>query len=518
MRLKTIPFVGAVLMSACGGYEEPPITEKTAKIEAPATGACSDYSSLKRAYFGDLHVHTSFSIDAYAFGTRNNPADAYRFAKGAALQLTNGEWERIDRPLDFMAVTDHSEGFVDSIWTATQQAAESAYERCRFTSFKGYEYTAVIDGANQHRNVIFATSNVPSTIFDSLAYPQPELLWRGLSQACRAENGCDVIAIPHNSNQSDGQKFNLTGLSVQDARLRHQIEVLAEVFQGKGASECLNTVDRGDSGYDARCEFEILSDTSQPEDAPGYVRNGLEAGLRYYAANGVNPVRVGMIASTDTHNATGGAVAEDSWSGHHGNNDDTAEERLTPWPSTNPGGLAVAWAEENTRESIFAAFRRRETYATSGPRMTVRFYQYWDAIDPCADPSFPANVASRGVPMGGEMTPRSAAPRFVVYAAKDQVNISAIDIVKASFTGGRVVEQIITLQQDTPLGSATMCRTWSDPSYDPSVPSFYYARVFERPTWRWSHHDCQEAPDACRQDVRIQERAWTSPIWSLPNN
>ena len=233
------------------------------------------------------------------------------------------------------------------------------------------------------------------------------------------------------------------------------------------------------------------------------------------------------------HNATPGAVSSTSWEGHVGTNDDTAVLRLTENPTNNPGGLTGVWAEENTRESIFAALSRRETYATSGPRIVLRFYAVYGGADYCAAGAggggFPANViAAGGVPMGGAMGQPPAggtSPAFVVSALEDSADLAEVDVVKAAVVAGRITE---TIQRFTPSSPGTVwssgsaCVRWTDASFDPKSPAFYYARVLEVPTPRWSHYDCQKAPatPGCGADggldVLVQQRAWSSPVWWLP--
>ncbi|HSI06621.1 MAG TPA: DUF3604 domain-containing protein, partial [Myxococcota bacterium] len=359
MRLSSRSLMVLALCSLLGCGDEEATDDEMLFEEGLSVGeaeavTCATNSPVKNAYFGDLHVHTSLSADAYKFGTRNDPAAAYAFARGQALTLAGGATAKIDRPLDFMAVTDHSE-FLLGNWASIGEYADTANDPCNFTTFRAYEYTQSLGGANQHRNVIFKNSIVPSTMYTSRDYPQPANLWNALDTGCKNGSGCDVVAIPHNSNQSAGQKFIVESHSPAVAKQRADIERLAEIFQGKGNSECLNTVDPSDEGYDPKCDFELLTEGMDPGAAPGYVRAGLGNGLTYYAQHGINPLQMGLIGSTDTHNATGGNVKESTWPGNHGANDSTPTQRLTRGNvvENNPGGLAVAWAEQNTRASIF---------------------------------------------------------------------------------------------------------------------------------------------------------------------
>jgi hypothetical protein len=544
----------------------------------------------KDLFWGDLHVHTAYSLDAFGFGTRVEPLDAYAFARGQPLLLADGKTElRLDRPLDFAAVTDHAEflglvtlcgvdeqgelyassycqglrelmrggddlapkqrwrlrerawigsdprlcvqrpelcqGATISAWQQIQKAAATANDPCRFTTFNGYEWT-LNQPAQLHRNILFAGTDVPELPFDAVSFPTPQALWRQLEAFCQARPGCDVLAIPHNPNLGQGLMFELETLEAEDLRRRARYEPLVEIFQTKGSSECLApNVD--DLGQD--CGFELMRwrwpGVGRERIAAGYVRAGLGAGLLHFARTGLNPLQLGFVGATDSHSGAAGAVREDAWRGHQGARD------LEPWrlavsdqfTRLNPGGLTGIWAEQNTRESLFAALKRRETYATSGPRIVVRFEQVWSHDgDPCEQAQL-----GDAVPMGGTLgkppTP-GARPRFVVRALQDPVEgarLERVDIVKLSVVDGAVVERVVALPARDPLGDAALCRVWTDEELAADQPALWYARVLQKPTWRWSHHACQEAARQgleCQPglDVQIQERAWTSPIWSLP--
>jgi hypothetical protein len=614
--------LGMALVSACVTDTSPP--EPTPDPDTPQTATplaapvCPDHNPLKNAYFGDLHTHTTFSYDAYTFDTRTTPLDAYAFARGMRIQIAEGHpggpFTQLDRPLDFAAITDHSEllaidfgcgvdrdgnpfdpdspffdrprcvaarstdpaqqrlnfvlapsrqqalcnntnpqesavcrPVVQEAWGAEIAAAAAALDPCNFTSFIGYEWTNSCTGdggsaATCHKNVIFGDTNVPVVPFDSLSNPTQESLWSALDTGCGG-GPCNAITIPHNSNLSDGQAFNIPQGSEQHA-IKYQ--KLVEIFQHKGGSECFfdpaNPVEPA-------CNFEYLGGVTQPNLPQSYVRNGLERGLLDQAnpALRVNPLQMGFVGATDDHNGAPGNTREATWPGHVGALDDEPGERIAPAADSavgfNPGGVAVAWAEQNTREAIFAAFQRRETYATSGPRITVRLYQTWDqTTNFCADPSFPAQiVAAGGLPMGSNITLppdfTGGAPRIVVFAARDPItradvaNLAAVDLVEAWIdpATGAVKEQVV--HRSLPAGgAATTCQIFPlNPvggiaAFHPGRPSFYYARVLQIPTNRWSVFDCQRANDASLDDcdpggklnVRIAERAWTSPVWYLP--
>jgi hypothetical protein len=422
---------------------------------------------------------------------------------------------------------------VQSAWGSEQAAAAAAEVPCKFTSLVAYEWTRGLAGASLHKNIIFASDKVPTAPLDSITYPTQADLWNGLESQCLADAGCAVITIPHNSNLSRGGAW-LFAAGLEPLAAKYQR--LVEIFQHKGGSECFFDPAAEAGTQDPECHFEYLGGATEPNLPASYVRNGLYQGLRATLDGGVNPLMMGIVAATDDHNGTPGNTREDTWPGHAGRFDDTPAERLRPPPDGglgvrvghNPGGLAVVWAEQNTRDAIFAALHRRETYGTSGTRILVRFYQTWSAGDPCSDPNFPSQLVLAGAsPMGGAFgsAPAGATggPRFVVHAWKDKTDLARIDIVKLWYdSSGLPHEQIV--QDAIPQGSAgSACFVWQDPSFTPG-PTLYYARVLEQPTPRWSAFDCAAAPsvdpvncaDGGALNVMIQERAWTSPIWYVP--
>ncbi len=595
--------------------------------------ACADYDPLRRPFFGDLHVHTALSFDAATQDTRNRPADAYRFARGERVGLQpyddNGKPLRsaqIDRPLDFAAVTDHSEllgevricltpgmegydslaciayrkwprlGFIlfggdvlaadapqrlgfcgdgaalclDAAlgpWDEIREAAEAAYDRssaCRFTSFVGYEWTGAPDTRNLHRNVIFRNAAVPSLPVSYIDAPYPSQLWEGLEAACRSSvTGCDFLAIPHNPNISGGLMFldherDRPAFGRDYADRRRRDEPIVEIMQHKGESECKTGVGTSDE----LCGFEKLPYDRfggqfdprqvQPPTRTNFVRNGLGDGLLLEGKLGVNPFQFGLIGSTDTHLGIPGAVAEDRHQGHGGAGPIRGDGRPIGLPDNiefNPGGLAVVWAEENSRDALFAAMRRRETYATSGPRISVRFFGGWQLADDLCSGELARAGYAGGVPMGGELPalPSSAAPRFATLAMRDSAGapLQRIQIVKGWQAGDSIEEAVYDVAGTPGLGSVdtatckisgeghdTLCVVWTDPDFDPSARAYYYARVLEAPTCRWSTHICNEQGVRCddpstipdngagccddRYPKVIQERAWTSPVWYKP--
>jgi len=299
------------------------------------------------------------------------------------------------------------------VWDDLIVKAEEAYDPCTFTTFIGYEWTAKTQlivgkpGPMRHRNVIFANEKVPPLPASYFEQPTPEALWTELDNTCRKSiPGCDLVAIPHNSNLSQGQIFTVENLSKQNAKLRNEIERIVEIYQHKGASECTMEI----NPQDELCDFEVapdLGDTEPNSNRLSYVREALKEGLSYEKKEGVNPIKMGFIGGTDTHNSIAGFTNEVDYSGvgHHGLRSDEPSELLGSHeksaPAYNPGGLAGVWAEENTRESIFSALKRREVFATSGTFVTVRFFGGWDfRANICSKPDFAEIGYSKGVPMG----------------------------------------------------------------------------------------------------------------------
>ncbi|MEZ4331180.1 MAG: DUF3604 domain-containing protein [Myxococcota bacterium] len=475
------------------------------------------------------------------------------------------------------------------VWKDIQAAAEEAYdrtERCRFSSFVGYEWTASGGhGENLHRNVIFRNANVPELPVSSVETESAFELWQKLQKKCiEGVKGCDALTIPHNSNLSgpglifQSAKLPLDGgpapaVDAKEAALRQRWEPLVEIMQHKGDSECL----LGGDTTDEACGFEKLPynsfagvgriaasgvDSAIPgqrdldlrPNRQSMVREALKTGLAAQAELGVNPLKYGIVASTDTHLGAPGLVEEANAKGHGGAGM-RAARGLPDDLEFSPGGLAVLWAEENSRDALFDAMQRREAYGTSGTRPVVRFFGGWDFdASLCKAQDFAAQGYARGVSMGGDLAagPAEGAPTFAVWALQDPGTASLpgtplrqIQIVKGWLEDGETREQVIDVAtapgqasvdlktcETSGRGAGQLCSVWRDDDFDPQQNAFYYARVLENPTCRWSQRLCIEAgvdcakPETvtagyegcCRQDhvPVIQERAWTSPIWYTP--
>ncbi|MGF1464804.1 MAG: DUF3604 domain-containing protein [Sandaracinaceae bacterium] len=476
-------------------------------------------------------------------------------------------------------------------WAEVREAAEEAYDRtraCRFTSLLGWEWTASPAGTNLHRNVIFRSAEVPAVPTSYVEAPTPEELWDALDATCRdTGTSCDALVIPHNSNFGAGRFFvpetsDGDPLDAAGAARRGRAEPLVEVYQHKGSSECLTGLADPLASEDELCRFEeILPDIcrgepGEPEDCadlcrPGdigflggcvapsdFVRTALKLGLGEWSRVGANPFELGFIGSSDTHAALAGGTDEATWPGHYGTSDDEPEEALDLDASplvrgftTSPGGLAAVWAEENSREALFDALRRREAYATSGTRIAVRFFGGFDLpSDLCDGADLVTRADEAGVPMGGVLRADGAStgPTFVVNAGRDpdSAPLQRIQIVKGWLDpDGSLREAVLdvagdpdngaTVDLDTCTPSAEgfplLCATYQDDDYDPTQPAFYYARVLENPTCRWSQYVCQGLELDCeavgpedplfaccdpRRARTVQERAWTSPIFVYP--
>ena len=595
-------------------------------------------------YFGDLHVHSAWSLDSYVNYNRVGPRDAYRFALGEAVVLSGGRVVRIDRPLDFAAVTDHAEYLGELPLCTDESSAAYALEICRdirnetgeqslidkifreliirdvvspdpqrepelcgadnarclarakltwrelqdiahqfnrpgvFTTFVGYEWTGNPDGNNLHRNVIYSNDQVPVLPISYFEANTPEKLWTQLHETCAAP--CEVLAIPHNSNQSNGRQFpgqaRNHGLDGAEwAQLRAKTEPLVEIIQAKGESEChtgVGTEDElclyeklerrplcGAGQDDSSCVQVCANEAEEGCVAPNnYVRNALKLGLELERKINVNPYKLGFIGSTDTHNGTPGGTDESNYQGHHGFEDGTPARRaLTPEikefsasREKGSGGLAGVWAEGNTRAAIFAALQRRETFATSGTRITVRFFAGWDFPDALDVNTDLVDLGyGKGVTMGADLPAagKTTAPGFILWAMKDPegVSLQRVQVIKGWLEQDGSREQVYDAACSDGLspdpvthrcpdngagvnvndcgvsadkGAAELKALWRDPDFSRDEPAFYYVRVLENPSCRWSTWEAirENTEPFDDVDLTIQERAWSSPIWYSP--
>ena len=463
------------------------------------------------------------------------------------------------------------------VWQDIQDAAEEKYDRsdaCVFTSFIAYEYTRAPFAANLHRNVIFRNENVLPLPVSGVEEPNPPGLWDELQAQCiDGIPGCDVLAIPHNSNLSGGAMFvpeNEDGSphDAIDAAFRARIEPIVEISQHKGDSECRP----GILSNDELCGYEKMTNVLLGISTGGgvtydprlFVRNVLKEGLELDESLGANPFRLGIIASTDTHNATPGMVNEEDFgtAGHLGTRDGTPELVTDDFVASplggieaHGGGLAVVWAEENSRDAIFSAMRRREVYGTSGTRPIVRFFAGDFDDDLCAGGDLVDQGYRQGVPMGSEIGAirKKKSPRFAVLAMKDPGGaamtsqpLQRVQIIKGWVNStGSTQERVFEVAGDPDNGASvdpdtcvasgpgfdTLCRVWEDPDFLPDQRAFYYVRVVENPQCRWSQYVCNDAGVDCdvptippgmeeccnpNTPTSVQERAWSSPIFYRP--
>jgi hypothetical protein len=618
------------------------------------TTRCAEHDPNRRAFFGDLHVHTRYSFDARSYDVLGGPDAAYRFARGEKTAVwpytderDGGRFIQLERPLDFAAVTDHAEwigettvctderfagyksdackryrgelpakaplpgfpatrmlaliGVLDrrsdicgddksdcraallSTWRDTQETTERHHDHtraCSFTALHGWEWSFSPGRAKVHRNVIFRNHIVPELPISALEQNEVLGLWERLEAECNNNgSGCEAIAIPHNPNVSNGRMFTVPYRDEREeeqrrqASLRARMEPLVEMMQIKGESECRSGM-YGVGGEDEFCEFEKIRSlgTDRFEDCEqgfgagaiagsgcesrlDYARYAVIEGMRERDRIGVNPYRIGFIGGTDNHNAAPGDVDERNWAGCCGSEDGTTSVRLADTPIfagkssawRNPGGLMGVWAEENARDALFDAMKRRETFATSGPRIQPRMFAGWNLpADLCAHADFAARGYRDGVTMGAVLGPADnadAAPTFVVSALRDPGTsaspgglLERLQIIKVwagddgsfqqrVYHAAGHTETVAGVDPQTCLphgaGHDALCATWTDPDFNAESSAAYYLRVLETPSCRWHQRQCLAfapgaRPGACDDpDLAkiIQERAWTSPIW-----
>jgi hypothetical protein len=581
----------------------------------------------RNAYFGEEHIHTSWSMDAWVMGNRlTGPDDAYKYAQGQTIKHPMGYDIKIETPMDFMGVTDHSEyvgiskeantpgsaisklpeaqplilkdpndqaevqkvftylvglmsqppikAFMSpevagTIWKENVKIAEENNHPGKFTAFCSYEYTSQYNNRNLHRNIFFRDcAKVPEMPFSSMDSWHPEDLWNWMDTQRKAGN--ELLAISHNANLSDGWMYPIDldslgrPIDAAWAASRDRNERLVEIKQIKGQSETHPLLSPNDEFASYELSTGLLGmgpGIGRVDRITGsFARQALKDGLTLQDVRGYNPYKFGMAGGSDSHN-TGSPYRQDNFFGGHAQIDGTVERRLAGVMAfgtldvrlENPGGLTGVWAEENTRASIFDAMYRKETFGVSGPHIKVRFFGGWGYSKDILDAKDWVHQSyATGVPMGGDLSPmpsgKGVAPTFVVWAVKDPTsgNLDRVQIIKGWTQNGQSFEKIfdvvwsgdrkpdpwsgrvpaiqstVDLEKATytnDVGSIELKTVWSDPEFDASLHAFYYARVLEIPTPRWTLIQAVKAgvppPDVV--PLTGQERAWSSPIWYTPS-
>ena len=628
-----------LLALAVAGFTLPAFAQDVALDPADVTLGKVEYSPYlshgypDRVYFGDTHVHTSFSTDAGMFGTRLGPEEAYRFALGEEVTSSTGVRARLQRPLDFLVVADHaenlglapmieesnpellrtewgrmvhdlvksgdgggayaawgegmmtrqdplkdSEAITRTMWERITTAAEKYNQPGKFTAFIGFEWTSSPDGNNLHRNVIFrngkakADQILPISQYDTT---DPEKLWQWMSDAEKSTGG-RLLAIPHNGNLSSGLMFDDITLTTKKpldrdyAERRMRWEPLYEVTQMKGDGEAHPALSPNDEFADFETwdkgAFGVTVHT--PAMLPReYAREALKSGLQYEQKLGVNPFKFGMIGSTDSHTGLA-TTTEDNFFGkiaplEPSANPDRFNEVITgrffsdpkkqnlAWQSS-ASGLAAVWATDNTREALWDAMARKEVYATTGTRLMVRVFAGYDFVaDDVQRHDFAMYGYQKGVPMGGDLSaaPAGKAPAFVIRALRDAdgANLDRVQVVKGWMDAkGELQEKVYDVawsgdrqpgadgklppvgntvnvpdaSYTNTIGDPMLFAYWRDSAFDPKERAFYYVRVIEIPTPRWTTYDAKifkvKLPEGA--PTSIQDRAYTSPIWYTPTS
>ena len=571
------------------------------------------------AYFGNVHIHTSWSFDGFTNGSKTTPTDAYAWAQGKLITGSGGPEMQIKTPLDFYMVADHAEymgifnqmanpdsplskielaKFVTSpdpnirvqtfakvlrdmsagkrdpdlsdpvlahsVWEQIIKAADENYIPGKFTTFAGFEWTSNPQSRNLHRVVVFRdTKHLPDLVLSALDSSDPEVLWKWMDE--QRAKGSTLFAIPHNANASDGRmfemlKFDGKPLDAAYNKTRAANEPLYEISQIKGTSETYPSLSPNDefAGFE-QWDYTLSADSERPSHRRGsFIRPALLDGMSEAVKGLGNPFKYGLIGDSDSHNAAG-SNEEFNYTGKFAF-ENSAKERLTGMLGQPPaqilqirefssGGLAGVWAPQNTREAIYDAMQRKETFATSGTMLKVRFFGSFDyAVDDVNKPDFIEHAYAKGVPMGSDLKPGTGkAPTFLVSALKDprSGNLDRIQIVKGwidesgnqqekiydvSWSGDRkigadgkvpAVGSSVDLKTATytdKIGAAALATGWTDPDFKADQHAFYYARVLEIPTPRWNTYDAVRQQMAPLTDVpaTLQERAWSSPIWYTP--
>jgi Protein of unknown function (DUF3604) len=478
------------------------------------------------------------------------PADFNRVFKWIAGSMSDPIKELIDPKI------------AGNIWQQNIAIADKYYQPGKFTTFVAYEWTSAPHNQNMHRNIFFRDSKkVPALPFTALDSPKPEDLWAWMD--AQRKEGNEVLAISHNANLSNGLMFPVDvddrgrPIDAAWAETRMRNEFLTEIHQVKGTSETHPEL----SPTDEFANYEIMNfliglDNSTSKLYGSYVRQAWQNGMALQESRGFNPFKMGVVGASDSHNTVIPYSQANNF-GSHGFTDYSPETRLSDKANsgmvalqTSTSGLGGVWAEENTRESIFDAMKRKEVYGTSGVRITVRMFGGWKFDDQLwNDKNWVRTAYANGVPMGGDLSAAQAgkAPSFAVWAVKDpdDGNLDRIQIVKGWTKSGQTFEKIydvawsgnrkpdpatgrvpavgstVDISKATytnTIGSAELKTVWVDPEFDPAQHAFYYARVLQIPTPRWSTYDAAKEGVAPPKEVAstVQERAWTSPIWFSP--
>ncbi len=630
-----VSLISAVALTACQnqGADTPAVDLAEPQEAAKTVDAAVASVPTKQALFGDLHVHTSQSFDAFVFGVRRSPEDAYRFAMGEAIPQDAGGMIQLEGPpLDFYAVTDHGEylgvvpamanpehplsktetaqaafgknasetqatfhkiglsfvtqtplddindtDFMGGNWRATAAVADQYYRPGEFTTFAAYEFTAmkVVDiesggAANLHRNVIFKNES-PDELLTTLVAGDPQELWAWMEDL--RDKGIDSLAIPHNSNGSNGLMFSASDengepLSKEVLQQRVRNEPIVEITQIKGTSDTRPVFSPQDEWADFELyPFLIGSRVLSQEVEGSYARPSLSKGLELQAERGANPFEYGFIGSSDTHLAAGTYDEKTYWGKFPAEGRDPKQRNSVPpgppgteWEDAeikdngaalsgvaaaafSASGLAGVWAESNTRESIFEAMERKETFATSGPRMKVRFFAGDYASDLLDSVDNLEQAYAKGVPMGGRLSEQTDAPVMMVWASQDPLSapLQRAQVIKVWRENGEHKERVYDVacsgdavpdanhrcpdngasvdlsscELAAGTGQAELKTLWQDPEFDSAQSASYFVRVLENPTCRWSSWDAARAGIKPNPDLpaTLQERAWSSPIW-----
>ena len=587
-------------------------------VGEPGRGG-SGPNPLNNLYFGEQHLHSVNSPDAFSMGVRNTPDDAFRFCRGEAIKKnTTGEMVQKRTPYDWCVLTDHAEYLgmmplllekdnplkdtpigkliatgdpkdgaaafqqiitsasvnvaipymmdpkvMRSNWEKQKAVANKYYEPGKFTTLIGFEWTSIPMYQNLHHNVFFRDDQGPDSIFSSFDSVKREDLWT--YQEVQRGLGHENFSIPHNANLSNSLMFSPTTsygnlIDKQWAERGMRNSVATEIIQTKGASETHPALSPNDefAAFETGYKHLLGSGGVVGKIDHSYVRQALIDGVGFQEMIGANPFKYGIVAGADSHDAFSDNE-EFNYTGVHGNTDMTPEIRLTsgttvageaPRHFGTPGTTGV-WAPENTREAIFDAIKRKETYGTSGTFIRLRFFGSWNfPSDLVEDSEFVKQAYDYGVPMGQdlpEMSANAKAPTFAVWALKDPEsgNLDRVQIIKGWYKDGYSREKIydvalsdnrkpdpktgkvppvgntVDIKSATytnSIGDSQLSAVWTDPDFDPTQHAVYYVRVLEIPTPRWSTYDAKALGIEPLKDVpaTIQERAWSSPIWYTP--